>query len=85
MNKPMTFEQARRKLARIAKGSYYSLQYDLSVGSKKHGAEKHAECTVYVADIGMFYSDTWAGAFTLLEAGGNRRKKLPPDPMEAPL
>jgi len=83
--KTMTFEQAKKRLARIAKGEYHAIKYELTVPTAKRKLPEEAECSVYIHGGEWYGSDTWEGAFKLMAAGGDRRKRRAPNPEEAPL
>lgn len=82
--KTMTFEAAKRKLAKIAAGEYHTIQYELQSDAKEHGGKSTATCAVYIHGTNWYSSETWAGAFAMLKAGMDRRKKHAPDRKEQP-
>ena len=80
----MTFEAAKRKLAKIAKGEYHAIQYEICVASKEFPGPDEVECGIYIHGKKWYSGPTWDAAFKLLEAGGDRRKKKPVDKKEQP-
>ncbi len=80
----MTFEQAERKLARIAKGKYHAITYDLTTFAKRRPLERQSKCTVYI-DAGFSgVGHTWADAFKELDKAMHPRPEVA-DLTEAPM
>ena len=78
--KRMTFELARRKLAKIAKGEYHAILYGLRFPSHKMPAE--VECKLYIHNYDWHTGTTWAEAFKkLLE---RQEPRAPRDRKEQP-
>jgi hypothetical protein len=75
----VTFEGARRKLARIAGKKYHTVKYELSVFE---GSIMDVDCSLYVEGGNIHSAPTWAKAF---EALGNAMiKKETRDKREQP-
>jgi len=78
--KHMTFEAARKKLQRIAKGEYCTLRYSLTIPGR--GQTPEVVCEVYIHGTNWHDGNTWAEAFCSLKREIDEPK--PPDPVEQP-
>ena len=55
----MNFIQAKKKLEKLAKGKYHSLNYTIS---EFPDGELQQECTVYIDGRNHHYGETWEAA-----------------------
>jgi hypothetical protein len=63
----MKFLIAKRELARLAKGEYYTLSYSLNCFGNKP-SELRQTCSVYVQGFGQHQANTWSKALGALRA-----------------
>lgn len=82
--KAVTFEQAKRRLRRIARGEYCAIQYEITFATRGSKVPDEVRCGVYIHGGEWHVAPTWEGAFALLKAGRDRRESNPPDPKEQP-
>ena len=75
----MTFEEAEKELAEIAKGEYHSLRYKRTTTG--HG-DVEAECSVYVDGVNWYSSNTWRSVLDILKK--EMSVKMSIDKTEAP-
>ena len=59
----MTFQEAERKLDRLAQGRYHSIEYRRT---RYPSREQRQECGLYIEGTNWFFALTWAKAFDLL-------------------
>lgn len=59
----MTFNAARKKLKKLAKGKFCQTEYQVVDFS---GGDVEQECRLYIADIGYNTGKTWKEAFDKL-------------------
>ena len=79
----MKFLIAKRELAKIAKGQYHSLRYELSQYSKKTGSRPVVECAVYIHGFSWHREKNWKEALKQIRKEVNiTQQKI--DPTEAP-
>ena len=62
----MTFEEARQKLAEMAKGNYRALQYELTDFNDQHGGGT-VRCTVYIHGQNHHHGKTWEEALSSMQ------------------
>jgi len=62
----MKFIIAKRELSRLAKGKYYSLQFELTQHAKDCGNGTELQCGVYVDGSGWHTAPSWKEALALL-------------------
>jgi hypothetical protein len=61
-----TWNEAKNKVAAIAAGKYYSLDYGESYNNT-YGRPMVPMCTLYIDSIGAAIGETWDEAFVKLE------------------
>ena len=79
----MNFKEAEAKLAEIAGGQYYSLQYEKTTFSDGYAA---TQCTIYTHEHGHISERTWDRVFQKYKNSINPLvEEVPEDePMEVP-
>lgn len=70
----MTFKKAKKRLAKLAKGEYYVIYYQIANVGEECGGGEEQECTVYVAGFGHFKAKTWETALRLMDEAMNPPK-----------
>jgi len=58
-NHTMTFEEAERELAALAKGEYHAIRYERTT---THLGSVIVKCTVYISEQENHTAPTWRGA-----------------------
>ena len=76
----MTFETARKNLAKLADGKFRSISYELTEFSS---GKAEVSCTVYIDGFNHFFAPTWEGALNKLKQA-MEPKPTEIDPEEAP-
>lgn len=69
----MTFKKARRKLKKLAKGKFHSIEYKVT---EYHNGELEQKCTLYIDGTELHACGTWAAAFKSLQ------DELKPSPLK---
>jgi hypothetical protein len=65
----MNFQEAIKKLSKLANGKYNSLSYDITQFSRHSSYQQR--CTVYVDGYSHYSGNTWEQAFEKLEEALN--------------
>lgn len=71
----MTFESAKRKLAKVSKGKYRALRYTVTISDVKGYTAPEAKCGLYIHGANWVTESTWVEAFKALDAAMHPRRK----------
>lgn len=64
----MTFEGAKKKLKKVAKGAYRSIRYSVIIHTD---GTQHPECSLYIDGYNWHSARTWKEVFNKLEEQKN--------------
>jgi len=69
----MNIKTAKKKLAKIAKGKFHSVQYDITdIGN----GELKQECSIYISGMSWHLGETWEEAFSSLQKATAKPKTV---------
>jgi len=80
----MKFEQAIKKVRKMAKGEYFTLKYKFTDYPNNGGSHPTIECVIYVDGFDYHEAKTWKDAIKMLDLAMNPPKEKPIDLNEMP-